>query len=224
VRFGVSCRRAGCEYPRAGSPAWGPPPGRAPSVGVTDAAGAQHAGASGAGVGPDEATIRRWLREDLDAPAKQRHTARRVWQRLIAEQGADVAESTVHPVVRRPQRRQGSASLRSPEMNRSSAVPVAAGAARHRHLARARSNHPRDRPTRGTRPQGSVASCAATRCATTAAATTPDLALPTGRLNRSGMIVGPAIHQTMAGLCFLAVGWRRVRRRALRGLAGRRGV
>ena len=50
-------------------------------------------------LGPYEATIRRWLREDLDAPVKQRHTARRVWQRLVAEEGADVAESTVRAFV-----------------------------------------------------------------------------------------------------------------------------
>src|SRR6266540_2907370 len=33
-------------------------------------------------LGGHEATIRRWLTEDLSAPRKQRHTARRVWQRL----------------------------------------------------------------------------------------------------------------------------------------------
>ena len=46
-------------------------------------------------LGPHEATVRGWLVEDLDAPRKQRHTARRVWQRLIEEQGAQVAESSV---------------------------------------------------------------------------------------------------------------------------------
>jgi transposase len=50
-------------------------------------------------LGPHEATIRRWLREDLDAPRKQRHTARRIWQRLVAEHGADVGESTVRAFV-----------------------------------------------------------------------------------------------------------------------------
>ena len=34
-----------------------------------------------------------------DAPRKQRHTARRVWQRLMDEQGAVVAESTVRALV-----------------------------------------------------------------------------------------------------------------------------
>jgi hypothetical protein len=50
-------------------------------------------------LGPHEATIRQWLRQDLDAPKKQRHTARRVWQRLVAEYGAQVAESTVRARV-----------------------------------------------------------------------------------------------------------------------------
>jgi transposase len=39
--------------------------------------------------------VRRWLTEDLEAPKKQRHTARRIWQRLIEEEGARVGESTV---------------------------------------------------------------------------------------------------------------------------------
>jgi hypothetical protein len=37
---------------------------------------------------------------DLEVPKKQRHTARRVWQRLVEEHGADVAESTVREFVR----------------------------------------------------------------------------------------------------------------------------
>jgi transposase len=45
------------------------------------------------------ATVRRWLEEDRGAPPKQRHTARRVWQRLVAEQDAQVAESTVRAFV-----------------------------------------------------------------------------------------------------------------------------
>jgi transposase len=52
-------------------------------------------------LGPYEATIRRWLVEDLDAPRKQRHTARRVWQRLLEEEGAVVAESSVRSLVAR---------------------------------------------------------------------------------------------------------------------------
>jgi len=31
-----------------------------------------------------------WLLGDRDVPRKQRHTARRVWQRLVAEHGASV--------------------------------------------------------------------------------------------------------------------------------------
>lgn len=36
---------------------------------------------------------------DEQVPVKQRHTARRVWQRLVDEHGADVAESTVRAYV-----------------------------------------------------------------------------------------------------------------------------
>ncbi|MDQ4072343.1 MAG: IS21 family transposase [Actinomycetota bacterium] len=43
--------------------------------------------------------IRAWLVADEQMPAKQRHTARRVWQRLGAEHGAQVAESTVRAFV-----------------------------------------------------------------------------------------------------------------------------
>jgi len=52
-------------------------------------------------MGPYEDTIRAWLVADKDVPRKQRHTARRVWTRLVAEQGAAVAESTVRTTVRR---------------------------------------------------------------------------------------------------------------------------
>ena len=45
------------------------------------------------------ATIRAWLIADLDAPRKQRHTARRIWQRLMEEEGAVVAESSVRNLV-----------------------------------------------------------------------------------------------------------------------------
>ena len=36
-----------------------------------------------------------WLIADQDLPRKQRHTARRVWQRLVAEHGATCSEVTV---------------------------------------------------------------------------------------------------------------------------------
>lgn len=41
-----------------------------------------------------------WLEADERAPVKQRHTARRVWQRLGAEHGAAVSEVTVSRYVR----------------------------------------------------------------------------------------------------------------------------
>lgn len=40
-----------------------------------------------------------WLEEDRRAPRKQRHTARRVWQRLVEEDGATVSETTVRRYV-----------------------------------------------------------------------------------------------------------------------------
>lgn len=51
-------------------------------------------------LGPHVDTVRRWLTDDLTAPRKQRHTARRIWQRLIEEKGVTVAESSVRALVR----------------------------------------------------------------------------------------------------------------------------
>ena len=48
---------------------------------------------------PWKSTIDGWLAEDESAPRKQRHTARRVFQRLIEEHGAEVGESTVRRYV-----------------------------------------------------------------------------------------------------------------------------
>lgn len=45
--------------------------------------------------------VRRWLLEDQRAPRKQRHTARRIWQRLVEEEGARVGESTIRNLVAR---------------------------------------------------------------------------------------------------------------------------
>jgi len=42
-----------------------------------------------------------WLIADREVPRKQRHTARRVWQRLVAEHGAVLAEVTVSRYVAR---------------------------------------------------------------------------------------------------------------------------
>ncbi|MFZ0158548.1 MAG: IS21 family transposase [Kineosporiaceae bacterium] len=50
-------------------------------------------------LGPYVEVVRGWLTADLDAPRKQRHTARRVWQRLCEEEGAVVAESSVRALV-----------------------------------------------------------------------------------------------------------------------------
>ena len=47
-----------------------------------------------------------WLEEDQKWPRKQRHTARRVWQRLVTEHGADVGESTVRRYVKMVRERQ----------------------------------------------------------------------------------------------------------------------
>lgn len=52
-----------------------------------------------------KATIDGWLAADRLAPRKQRHTARRVWQRLVEEHGAQVGESTVRRYVAEVRRR-----------------------------------------------------------------------------------------------------------------------
>lgn len=52
-------------------------------------------------MGPYAELVRGWLRDDLTAPRKQRHTARRVWQRLVREHDAELAESTVRTFVAR---------------------------------------------------------------------------------------------------------------------------
>jgi predicted transcriptional regulator len=38
-------------------------------------------------LGDHRATIERWLREDREVPKKQRHTARRIYTRLVEEEG-----------------------------------------------------------------------------------------------------------------------------------------
>lgn len=53
-----------------------------------------------------KATIDGWLEADRKAPKKQRHTARRVWQRLVDEHDAQVGESTVRRYVAEARRRQ----------------------------------------------------------------------------------------------------------------------
>ena len=46
-----------------------------------------------------KSTIDGWLKADREAPRKQRHTARRVWQRLTDDYDAHVGESTVRRYV-----------------------------------------------------------------------------------------------------------------------------
>lgn len=50
-------------------------------------------------LGPWRDTIRGWLVADLKVPRKQRHTARRVWERLVGEHGVQIGESTVRRFV-----------------------------------------------------------------------------------------------------------------------------
>jgi transposase len=50
-------------------------------------------------LGPWKPLIDGWLAADALAPKKQRHTARRVWQRLVEEHGVVVGESTVRRYV-----------------------------------------------------------------------------------------------------------------------------
>ncbi|MDX6718586.1 MAG: hypothetical protein QOJ63_840 [Solirubrobacteraceae bacterium] len=53
------------------------------------------------------AVIDEWMEADKDAPRKQRHTARRIWQRLVEEHGAEVSERQVCRYVRRRRREAG---------------------------------------------------------------------------------------------------------------------
>jgi len=53
-------------------------------------------------LGPFKPVIDEWLRADLKAPVKQRHTATRIWQRLCDEHGAtDLSYSSVKAYVRK---------------------------------------------------------------------------------------------------------------------------
>ena len=58
-------------------------------------------------LGPYRAVIDSWLLADRDAPRKQRHTAKRIHQRLVDERGAVVAETTVREYVRARKRAMG---------------------------------------------------------------------------------------------------------------------
>ena len=95
--------RGGAGHTRAGGP-----PARASAHGTAlqSALPPQRKQASRAApkLGPYVEIIREWLVADLSAPRKQRHTARRVWERLVDEYGATVAEATVRACVARLRR------------------------------------------------------------------------------------------------------------------------
>jgi transposase len=58
-------------------------------------------------LGAYRAIVDGWLEADREAPRKQRHTAKRIWRRLVDEHGADVAETTVRDYVRARRRAMG---------------------------------------------------------------------------------------------------------------------
>jgi transposase len=58
-------------------------------------------------LGPYRAIIDGWLEDDRVAPRKQRHTAKRIWSRLVDEHGAEVAQTTVRDYVRARRRQMG---------------------------------------------------------------------------------------------------------------------
>jgi transposase len=58
-------------------------------------------------LGEYRAIIDAWLIADREAPRKQRHTSKRIHQRLVDEHGADVAEVTVRQYVRARKRQLG---------------------------------------------------------------------------------------------------------------------
>jgi transposase len=72
-----------------------PPPKRSPQ------------GRPAPALGPFRALVDAWLLADRELPRKQRHTARRVWQRLVEEHGAVVSERQVARYVRERRRELG---------------------------------------------------------------------------------------------------------------------
>ena len=55
-------------------------------------------------LGPAKPFIEALLATDREAPRKQQHTAHRIWERIRAELGIEVAESTVRKYVGRRKR------------------------------------------------------------------------------------------------------------------------
>jgi transposase len=58
-------------------------------------------------LGPFRAIVDAWLAADRELPRKQRHTSRRIWQRLVEEHGAVVSERQVCRYVRERRRELG---------------------------------------------------------------------------------------------------------------------
>ncbi len=58
-------------------------------------------------MGPYLQIIDQWLAEDKDRPKKQRHTARRIYDRLVRELGFNGSDSTVRHYVRKAKMRLG---------------------------------------------------------------------------------------------------------------------
>jgi transposase len=58
-------------------------------------------------LGPYRPLIDEWLLADREAPRKQRHTAKRIWQRLVDEHGVEVSERQVRRYVHRRRRELG---------------------------------------------------------------------------------------------------------------------
>jgi hypothetical protein len=75
------------------------------------------------------------LKADQAAPRKQRHTARRVWQRLAEEHGADVSERQVYRYVAAKRREIGEVEAFVPLVSNASVEAEATGAKRRRSSA-----------------------------------------------------------------------------------------
>lgn len=58
-------------------------------------------------LGPYHEIINEWLTKDKEEPRKQRHSARRIYNRLVSEHGYSGGESTVRQYVRRAKATQG---------------------------------------------------------------------------------------------------------------------
>jgi transposase len=58
-------------------------------------------------LGPHKSRIDGWLEEDRRLPRKQRHTAHRIWRRLVDEYGSDIGERAVRYYVRERKREIG---------------------------------------------------------------------------------------------------------------------